>query len=281
MRRFGSALFYGIILISLAGASAAPAQQAFRERFTEHNASMAKLQPSFITPIMGADPRLIQYARASFSSEYTSSHTQTVNYGNARGIGLVAGNRFEFDYVPSPYIQHNSTAADGFGDTSTLVKYRIASGNAQHGNFDVAAMVSHSFATGSASNGGKTDCYTPTLAGGYAFHRYFDVISSLGGSMPTGKIATQGRSIAWNTETQMHATKYVWFEVENNATFYFAGSHDGKMQNFVLPGAFYVVKKSSWKSTHPFLIVDSGMQIATSGFHTYNHNLISEMRVLF
>ena len=27
--------------------------------------------------------------------------------------------------------------------------------------------------------------------------------------------------------------------------------------------------------------VDAGMQIATSGFHTYNHNLISEVRVLF
>jgi hypothetical protein len=280
MRRLIS-VFNGIVLICLAGASAAPAQQAFMEHFTAHNTSMAKLQPSFITPIMGADPRLIQYARASFSNEYTSSHTQTVNYGNGRGIGLIAGNRFEFDYVPPAYIQHNSTAADGFGDTSTLVKYRIASGNAQHGNFDVAAMVSHSFTTGSASNGGRTDCYTPTFAGGYAFHRYFDVISSLGGSMPTGKIATQGRTIAWNTEAQMHATKHVWFEVENNATFYFAGSHDGKMQNFVLPGAFYMVKKSSWKPTHPFLIFDSGMQIATSGFHTYNHNLISEFRVLF
>ena len=281
MRRLISVLLHGFALAFVAGVVTASAQQTFLENFTAHNASMAKLQPSFITPIMGADPRLIQYARASFSNEYTSSHTQTVNYGNGRGIGLIAGNRFEFDYVPPAYIQHNSKAADGFGDTSTLAKYRIASGNAQHGNFDIAAMVSHSFATGSASNGGRTDCYTPTLAGGYAFHRYFDVISSLGGSMPTGKIAAQGRAIMWNTEAQAHATKHVWFEVENNATFYFAGSHDGKMQNFILPGAFYVVKKSTWKPTHPFLIFDSGMQIATSGYHGYNHNLISEFRVLF
>jgi hypothetical protein len=27
--------------------------------------------------------------------------------------------------------------------------------------------------------------------------------------------------------------------------------------------------------------LECGMQIATSGFHTPNHNLISEMRVLF
>jgi hypothetical protein len=53
------------------------------------------------------------------------------------------------------------------------------------------------------------------------------------------------------------------------------------MQNFVTPAAFYVVRKKDWKPAHPFFIFDSGMQIATSGFHTYNHNLIWEMRTLF
>ena len=53
------------------------------------------------------------------------------------------------------------------------------------------------------------------------------------------------------------------------------------MQNFVTPAAFYVVRPKEWTPTHPFLIFDAGMQIATSGFHTYNHNLIAEMRVLF
>jgi hypothetical protein len=99
--------------------------------------------------------------------------------------------------------------------------------------------------------------------------------------MPTGKIAAQGRSIAWNALTQAHATAHVWFEVENNATFYVGGEHDGKMQNFVTPAAFYILRRKQWKPSHPFLVFDSGMQIATSGFHTYNHNLIFEVRVLF
>jgi len=113
------------------------------------------------------------------------------------------------------------------------------------------------------------------------FLKRFDVESTLGGTMPTGKIATQGRTIVWNALSQMHATSHVWFEVENNASFYFSGSHDGKMQNFVTPAAFYVVRRREWKPNHPFMIVDTGMQIATSGFHTYNHNLISEARLLF
>ena len=88
-------------------------------------------------------------------------------------------------------------------------------------------------------------------------------------------------SIAWTALAQAHATRHVWFEVENNATFFIGGSRDGKMQNFLTPAAFYVVRQKEWKATHPYFIIDGGMQIATSGFHTYNHNLISEMRMIF
>jgi len=270
-----------LVTVLAAGPFAVTAQETRSQHFFAHNSSMAELQPSWIVPLVEPDPRLIQYARASFSNEYTSARTQTVNYGNGRGFGIISGNRFEFDYVPPAFIQHNTaTSKDGLGDTSTVVKYRIASGNAQHGNFDVAALLSHSFATGTYKNGAVTDTYGPTLASGYAFRRYV-AMTSLGGTMPTGKIATQGRSIAWSALAQVHAAQHVWFEVENNATFYFSGAHDGKMQNFVTPAAFYVVRSKGWKPTHPFLIFDSGMQIATSGFHTYNHNLISEVRLLF
>lgn len=281
MNRLGifSSLMFAAALLS--AADMAGAQQSFTERFIAHNSEMSTLQPSWIVPLVTPDPRLIQYARVSVSHSYTAAHTETVNYGNGRGFGVISGNRFEFDYVPPTYIQHNAAgSADGFGDTSMVVKYRIASGNAKHGNFDVAAILNRSFATGSNKNGAVTDTYCPTLAGGFAL-RHFDVISSLGGTMPTEKIAVQGRSIAWNAVAQFHATSHVWFEVGNNATFYIGGAHDGKMQNFVTPAAFYVVRRKEWKPTHPFLVIDAGMQIATSGFHTYNHNLISETRILF
>jgi hypothetical protein len=274
-------LFFALASALMAGASTAAGQQSFAQRFSAHNTSMTALQPAFISPLVECDPRLVQYAKASFSNQFTAARTQTVNYGNGRGIGVIAGNRFEVDYIPPPYIQHNTPSSkDGFGDTATIVKYRIASGNAEHGSFEVTAMLSHSYATGSNKNGATTDTWGPTLTGGRAFRR-FDVMSSLGGTMPTGKIAAQGRSIVWNAVTQSHATKNVWFEVENNATFYFSGTHDGMMQNFVTPAAFYVVRRKEWNPTHPFFIVDTGMQIATSSFHTYNHNLISELRFVF
>jgi hypothetical protein len=266
--------------VFLACAGLASAQQSFVERFTAHNATMNKLQPAMVTPLVAPDPRLIQYAKFSVAHQYTPAGTETVNWGNNRGAGIIVGNRFEFDVMPPPYIQHNSSAIDGFGDTAVSGKVRIASGNAEHGNFDVAAVLSHCFATGSHKNGAATDAFTPTLVGGYGYRR-FDVISSLGGTLPTGKIAQQGRTIAWNSLVQAHATRQMWFEVENNSTFFLEGPRDGKMQNFITPAAFYVARSREWKPTHPFFIFDTGMQIATSGFHTYNHNLIAEMRLIF
>ena len=241
---------------------------------------MSSKQPSFITPLVTADPRIVQYAKFSVAHQYTSTGTETVNYGNGRGAGIIVGDRFEFDFVPPPYIQHNSAAEDGFGDTAVLGKFRIASANAEGGNYDVAFSLSHCFATGSHKNGASTDSFGPALTAGYAFRR-FDVISSLGGTLPTGKIATQGRSIAWNTVSQAHIKPHVWFEVENNAAFFAGGKNDGKMQNFITPAAFYIIRGKSWKPATPTFIIDGGMQIATSGFHTYNHNLITELRMLF
>lgn len=270
-----------VVVVMLAAVGGAlRAQPAFVEHFREHNAQMTKLQPAMVTPLVAADPRLIQYWRAAFSHEYTSSGMETTNYGNARGAGVIVARRFEFDWMPPPYIQHNSSADDGFGDTSLVGKVRIASGNAEHGNFDVAASLNHCFATGSHLNGGRTDSWTPTVVGVKDW-RKFAFLSALGGTLPTGKIAAQGRTINWNSTVQAHAIRTMWFEVENNSTFYFAGTHDGKMQNFVTPGAFYVLRGREWNATHPFFVFAGGMQIATSGFHTYNHNVIAEMRILF
>ncbi len=256
------------------------AQQSFSNQFSAHNADMAKLQPAMITPLVAPDPRLIQYYRFSLAHQYTAAGTETVNYGNARGGGIIIGRRFEFDWMPPAYIQHNNTAIDGFGDTSLSAKVRIASGAAGHGNFDVGAILAHCFATGSHKNGALTDSFTPTLAFDYTV-RHVSLISALSGALPTGKIATQGRAIGWNEVAQFHATPHVWFELENNATFFFAGAHDGRMQNFVTPAAFYVLRRKEWAPAHPYFLFDTGMQIATSGLHTYNHNIIAEMRILF
>jgi hypothetical protein len=272
---FGFALLLGLVSMSV------EAQQPSTGGFFGHNVAVAKVQPSWFTPVVSPDPRLIQFYRFSFSNEFTSAKTQTTNYGNGRGGGVIGWNRFEFDVVPPAFIQHNSPTTDGVGDTSVLVKARILSSPSDKGNYILSAMGSHSFATGTAKNGAATDTWTGTVAGGKGLGKHVVLESTLGGTLPTGKIATQGRTVQWNALAAYHPTPHTWLELEDNATYFVGGPRDGKMQNFLTPGAFYILRKKEWKPTHPFFIFDCGMQIATSGYHTYNHNLIPEMRILF
>jgi hypothetical protein len=85
----------------------------------------------------------------------------------------------------------------------------------------------------------------------------------------------------WNMTAQVHTTSRTWFDIENNATFIFGGPDDGRTQNFVTPAAFFAVRKKDWGPRHPVAVFDGGMQIATSRFYCYNHNLITELRILF
>src|SRR5271166_2475221 len=170
---------------------ALPAQETAYERFRGHNATLKEIQPTWMSPLIQPDSRLGQSLRLSFSNSYTSAGTRTANYGNWHTLTLPEGDRVQVNLMAPPYIQNNSPALkDGFGDPMAEVKYRIASGNASHGNFAVTAMLAETWPTGSYHNGALTALYLPTLAAGKMWGR-FDVQKTLGGMMPTGKIAEQ------------------------------------------------------------------------------------------
>ncbi|MFP5206997.1 MAG: hypothetical protein ACLGSH_16715, partial [Acidobacteriota bacterium] len=94
MTRSQSIFVWSLAALCATSAAAARAQQSFKQRFFAHNNVMAGLQPSWPTPLVEPEPRLTQYYRFAFSNQYTSSRTQTVDYGNGRGGGIVAWNRF-------------------------------------------------------------------------------------------------------------------------------------------------------------------------------------------
>ena len=70
-------------------------------------------------------------------------------------------------------------------------------------------------------------------------------------------------------------------DVEDNAVFFHSGPLDGKTQNMMTPAAFYMIRRAEWKPEHASVVFATGMQIATSGYHYFNHNLITEMRFIF
>jgi hypothetical protein len=245
-----------------------------------NNAAMSELQPTWMAPITEADARLGQALRFSVSQS-TWPGARPIVYGNNHGISVIAGRRLQFELVPPSFFRnHSAKLADGFGNAGIEAKTRIASGNAEHGNYILTAILFHGFAPRSYENGALTGLYKPALTGGHMFGPVA-LLSSLGGYLPTGKIALQGRGIEWKGTAELHAGAHAWFDVEDNALFVRGGPDDGKAQNLISPGAFYVLRRADRASTHPEMIFDCGMQLATSEFHYYNRNLITEVRVAF
>jgi hypothetical protein len=263
----------------VAGSCTTTAQPSSYERFRAQNDAMAALQPAWMGPLIQSDSRLSQAVRLSVSNAYAPN--RTVNYGNGHGISTIVGNRLQLDFMQPAYVQNNSAKLkDGFGNAEVQVKFRIASGNAQHGNYALTAILVRSFTPGSQELEALTGAWFPKLGLGRAWGR-FNVQTMMNGVLPTGKVSAQGRAIEWNTTAQIHPNAHVWLDVEENAAFNIGGPVDGKIQNFITPAAFYMVRRKNWKPTHAMVVFDAGMQIATSGFYFYNHNLISEARILF
>jgi hypothetical protein len=228
-----------------------------------------------------ASSGLLQVARTDFARQITPAGTDTWNYGNTKGISLVPWYNVEFDVLAPPYIQHNSTAKDGAGDFSMLLKYRLAAGNSEHGDYSLSFSVAGTLPTGSYNNGSLAATIAPTLCAGKGFRR-FDVQSTLAAVLPADDATKLGRPVLWNAVGQYHVWKWFWPEIENNATFYHGGAHDGQTQNFITPGLMLSKFKLERDPRNRLaFLFGGGMQIATSQFHTYNHGLALTTRLLF
>lgn len=258
------------------------AQDSFLAKWQKRASATQSKQPSWSVPLVAPYPMLIQVFRTDITRQITPALTSTWNYGAGRGLNLVPGFNSEFDFYYPPYIQHNSAAKDGFGDVGFLYKYRILSANEKNGNYMLSAQLVATIPTGSYSNGSTDASVSPTLLAGSGFGR-FDVISSAGCTIPTGDVNKLGRTVALNTTVQYHVGKYVWPEIESNASYFFGGKNDGKSQNFLTPGMTFSKFKFHPGDPHsrPGVAFGGGMQIATSKFHSYNHNLVLTARLVF
>lgn len=270
----------GTATLCVAVGPSASAQDTLWQRFRADNARMTAVQPTWMAPLIQSDCRLSQAMRFSVAQS-SAPGERIISYGNNHGVSLIGGTRWQLDLNPPAYFRNHSSAfPDGWGNASTQLKYRIASGNAENGNFAVTAIVAEGFAARAYQNAALTSYSIPKLAAGKAFGR-FNVQSTLGGWLPASKIDQQGRAIEWNMTGQVRAVSRAWLDVEENATFNFGGPFDGKTQNFITPAGFLLVRENALGFHHPTAVLNGGMQIATSHFSLYNHSLITELRILF
>jgi hypothetical protein len=256
------------------------AQAGFIDRWQARATRTQGEQPHWVTPLVTVTPRLEQEFRTDFTRQIAPTGTATWNFGNAKGLELIPFSRVEVIFNVPAYIEHNTKAKDGFGDTTFSLKYRLYSRSEKAGDGIVTAFVGGSVPTGSYKNGSIAASVTPTLAAGKGFGK-FDIVSTLGSALPVTDSKTLGHSIVWNTTLQGNAAKFLWPEVEFNNTFYKGGPNDGHAQGFITPGL--MIGRFHLSKAHPRLGATFGFgeQIAVTHFHTYNHGLVFSGRIPF
>jgi hypothetical protein len=235
-------------------------------------------QPHWVTPLATTTPRLEEEFRYDQLWQNNAKGITTDNYDGGKGLELIPFQKVEVIFNLPPYIDHNNPAVkNGWGDAAFLLKYRLLSANEQHGNYILTAFLGWSVPTGQYSNGALHAVITPTIAYGKGLGN-FDVQGTFGVALPVADTNLIGRNYLLNNTFQYRILRKLWPEVELNSTFFQDGKNDGRKQNFVTPGLvigrFHLGKRVGFTA-------GGGYQIATTHFHTNNHNAILSIRFPF
>jgi hypothetical protein len=274
----GAALLLGVLLFACAAfAQQDDASNSFVS-WLDRADEIQSEQPSWLAPVATTSARLGEELHYDIDWLTNNSGVTEENYGSTKGLEFIPFERVEVLLSPPPYIVHNTPGvADGFGDFSVRVKYRLISRNERHGDRLVTAYLTTSVPTGSHANGALAAVFTPTIAYGQGVGR-IDAQGTLGLSLPASHTSTIGRTLAWNNVLQYHAMKILWPEIEANSTFYDGGKDAGLKQTFITPGMMvgrvHLLKRIR-------LTCGAGFQIAATHFHSDNHNVIFSIRFPF
>ena len=242
-------------------------------------------QPHWITPLATTTPRLEQEFRYDIQWQTHNSGATTDNYGVSKGLEIIPAKNLEVILAVPPYIVHNpDSPQNGFGDWQFLVKYRIAAGNEEHGNYILTAFYQMSFPTGQYQEGALSPIITPTIAYGKGY-KNFDVQGTLGFSLPTGNVSEIGHNLLWNNTFQYRIFRKIWPEVEVNLNQYRGGNgsvvptaHPGKTLVYLTPG-LVLGRFNLWHRLA--FTAGGGFEIATTSFHPTNHIPILSIRFPF
>jgi hypothetical protein len=235
-------------------------------------------QPHFVAPLFTTHVMLVQQYRYDMSwQQDPAGGTLTSNYGGSRGLEIIPTTRLEVGISPPPYLAHKSRVADGFGDFSFLVKYRAFSATEGQGDYFVGFFFGGSLPVRISPNGLGHTILSPTFAAAKGIGPW-DIQSTIGANLPTSGANLLGRAIIFNTEVDYKIKGKIWPTLEQNSTFWSGGNLDGRKQTFLTPG---LVLGSFPLAERLRFIFGTGVQIAVTQFHQYNHRWIVSVRFPF
>jgi hypothetical protein len=220
---------------------------------------------------------LVQQYRYDASGHTNSDGSRTNNYGNGRGLNIIPNSRLEILIAPPPYIVHNNKIADGDGDVSMFVRFRVLSAPKPRGNYFVGLFEGVSAPSASGPNGAGHAVFSPGLSLGKGWGPA-NIQNTFGGTLPTSGTQVLGRSFVWNTAFQYDIKGKICPMIEQNSTFFLDGPYSGKKQTFLTPGVVFGTFRIARRLG---VSVGVGEQIAVTQFHTYDHRWISSVRFRF
>jgi hypothetical protein len=265
---------------------------SIHEYFADWFSRVARIQseqPHWITPVLTVTPLLEEEYRYDQSWRSLAHGAATDIFGGGKGLELIPFQNVEVILGVPAWIAHNGAIrhagkgtrggapSDGWADETFLVKYRIASANAEHGNYVVTAFIGFSAPTGDDGNSNRHAIFTPTIAVGKGLGD-FDIQSTAGISLPDGGLQRLGMPLAWNTAFQYRVLKYFWPEFEVNYTWWPNGGREGETQVFLTPGL--VIGKISIHD-RVGLTIGAGYQVAVTDSPAYNHSAVLTVRLPF
>ena len=258
-------------------ATAPPAQDDWVHKWLSTVDKARSEQPHYVAPLVTTHVLLVQQFRFDSSWQTNSDGTQADNYGNGHGLEIIPNTRWEVQIAQPPYIVHSGKVVDGFGDTSIFVKFRAMSAPENEGDYFVGLFFGASFPTGSAPNGMGHAVLSPMLALAKGWG-HFDVQNTFSGNLPASGTDVLGRAFLWNTAIQYSIKDRIWPMIEQNSTFFSDGPDAHKKETFLTPG---VVFGNFQIAERVHVGIGTGVQIAVTGFHTYNHRWMWTMRFPF
>jgi hypothetical protein len=262
-------------------------------------------QPNWMTPLITVTPRLEQEFRYDQYDQKNGTGSQgngqrLINYGGPGGarVELIPSYDWEVILAPPPYVTASGPkgTAAGFGDwPAFLVKYRLAYGNAEHGDYIVTAFFQMTDALGTDGKiSTQVTTAQPTIAfgkgwGDFDFQSTVSVqipVSALnvpGGPSAGTNLTNFGDPILWNTAFQYHLFKYFWPELEVNYEHWSNGEHVGLTQVLLTPGLIlgrFPIGNDS--PTRPInLVIGAGYQIAVTPNPVTQNNFVGTFRITF
>ena len=247
------------------------------DAWLRHAAEGLAQQPHTAAPLITTHNALVEQFRYDGYMQQDPSGTWSTNAGTGRGLEIMPTSRLEVQFAMPPYLTHQSSLPDGFGDWSFQVKLRASSAPEGKGAYFVGFVLNAAFPTGNTMNSAGHAVWSPAVAFGKGWGN-FNLQNSFGGTLPQSGAEVLGRTVVLNDVAQYRIKRVIWPMVEVNSTFWSGGHDAGKKQVFLTPG---IVFGSFPIKGRLSIGVGAGEQIAVTQFHTYNHRHIFSLRLPF